>query len=187
MHKVTLIIGGGRSGKSTFAEKMAIKSNPNDKCRYYIATAEAFDGEMKSRIKKHQERRGDTFITIEESIHLSKAINQIQDKASSILIECLSVWLGNILYYHFKSDESLEDKKNREDFMNFEINALLKVLKDVKCPVVIVSNETNLELFPQDNEECSIFIKRAEELNKRIASLADSLYFCVTGIPLKLK
>jgi adenosylcobinamide kinase/adenosylcobinamide-phosphate guanylyltransferase len=187
MHKITLVLGGGRSGKSTFAEKIAIKAGSDEIHRYYIATAEAFDDEMKSRISKHQERRGNSFTTIEESIHLSKAIESIQYNASSILIECLSVWLGNILYYHFKINESKEEKKSREKFMDFEIESLLKVLKNVPCPVVIVSNETNLEIFPKDDEESLIFLKRAEELNKSISSLSDSLYFCVTGIPLKLK
>lgn len=187
MHNVTLVLGGGRSGKSTFAEELAKKAGYDKSCRYYIATAEAFDSEMKSRIKKHQDKRGNSFVTIEESIHLSKAIEKIQNNASSILVECLSVWLGNILYYHFKINESKEDRKDREKFMDFEIESLINVLKNVPCPVIIVSNETNLEIFPKNDEESSIFIKRAEKLNKSIASLSDSLYFCVTGIPLKLK
>ena len=187
MSDVTLVVGGGRSGKSTFAEKLAIKKSKDSKKRYYLATAEAFDGEMKSRIKKHQERRGDLFITIEESIEISKVIDKIQDDAECILVECLSVWLGNILYYHFKIDESPSERKERELFMDEQIESLLEVLSRVKCPVVMVSNETNLEIFPTDNEESSIFIKRAEELNKRISLLSDSMYFCVTGIPLKLK
>jgi adenosylcobinamide kinase/adenosylcobinamide-phosphate guanylyltransferase len=187
MHNVTLVVGGGRSGKSTFAEELAKKASSDEKSRYYIATAEAFDGEMKSRIKKHQQRRGNSFVTIEENIHLSKAIENIENNASCILIECLSVWLGNILYYHFKINESESDKKERELFMDNEIESLLRVLKKVRCPVVIVSNETNLEIFPKDDEESLIFIKRSEELNKSIAQLSDSMYFCVTGIPLKLK
>lgn len=187
MHKVTLVIGGGRSGKSTFAEKLALKTTEDKSTRFYIATAEAFDTEMKGRIRKHQERRGDSFVTIEESIHISKVIDEIQNDASCILIECLSVWLGNIIYYHFKNNESKEDIKKRENFMDNKIESLLEVLMNVSCPVILVSNETNLEIFPQQDEESLIFIKRAEELNKRIAQLSSSMYFCVTGIPLKLK
>jgi adenosylcobinamide kinase/adenosylcobinamide-phosphate guanylyltransferase len=187
MHNVTLVVGGGRSGKSTFAENLALKTSKDENTRFYIATAEAFDSEMKNRIRIHQERRGNSFVTIEESIHLSKVVNEIQDNASCILIECLSVWLGNILYYHYRDNESEEDIRKREEFMDSEIDSLLDVLENVRCPVILVSNETNLEIFPKNDGESSIFIKRAEELNKRIAKLSSSMYFCVTGIPLKLK
>jgi adenosylcobinamide kinase/adenosylcobinamide-phosphate guanylyltransferase len=187
MHDVTLVLGGGRSGKSTFAEKLALKKGDDDKKRYYIATAEAFDSEMKNRILKHQKRRGNSFITVEESIDIYKAIDEIQDDASVVLLECLSVWFGNILYYHFKEKESDEEREEREHFIDFQIKSLLEVLKKVRCSVVIVSNETNLEIFPTNDEESSIFIKKAEELNRKIALLSDSVYFCVAGNPLKLK
>lgn len=187
MSNITLVMGGGRSGKSTFAEQLALRLYNDKSTRYYIATAEAFDSEMQHRIIKHKERRKDSFITIEESIQLSKTIKEIENNASCILIECLSVWLGNILYYRFKNNESKEDKKDREIFMNNQIDSLINCLKQSLCPIILVSNETNLEAFFNDDEESQLFIKTAEEINSRIAKLADSVYFCVAGIPLKIK
>jgi len=187
MHSVTLVLGGGRSGKSTFAEKLSKELGPDEKRRYYLATAEPFDGEMQRRIQKHQQRRGEAFVTREESIHLSQEIKRVEKGASSLLVECLSVWLGNMLYYHFKANESPEEKRARETFMDGEIEALLQTLQTVSCPVILVSNEINLEIFDNQNAENVLFVQRAEALNKRIAQLADHLYLCVAGIPLKLK
>ena len=105
---IYLITGGARSGKSTYAENLALKLCKDSSRRCYIATAEAFDDEMRERIRLHQERRADKFFTVEAPIELSKAVTDVCEskKADVILIDCLTVWTGNLLYH-----ERLEEKE----------------------------------------------------------------------------
>ncbi|MBK5201085.1 MAG: bifunctional adenosylcobinamide kinase/adenosylcobinamide-phosphate guanylyltransferase [Spirochaetaceae bacterium] len=170
MSNITLVIGGSRSGKSRYSEEISRSLVENPKKRYYIATAEAFDVEMQDRIKHHKEKRADTFITIEEPIKLSEAIEAIADKASIILVDCLTVWLGNLMYYN-----------KRE-----ELTKLYDTLKELKIPVVMVSNETSWEVIP-DNNEAREFINLSQNMNKNIATFADNLILCISGIPIAIK
>jgi adenosylcobinamide kinase/adenosylcobinamide-phosphate guanylyltransferase len=170
MKNISLVIGGSRSGKSRYSEEISKSLVDNPKKRYYIATAEAFDDEMKERIRIHRENRADDFITIEEPIKLSEAIESIADKASIILIDCLTVWLGNLMYY--KKEE--------------ELNKLYKSLEQLDIPIVMVSNETSWEVIP-DNDEAREFINLSQNMNIDIAKIADNLILCMSGIPIAVK
>ncbi len=170
MKNISLVIGGSRSGKSRYSEEISKSLVDNPKKRYYIATAEAFDDEMKDRIRIHRENRADDFITIEEPIKLSEAIDSISDKASIILIDCLTVWLGNLMYY--KKEE--------------ELNKLYKSLENLDIPIVMVSNETSWEVIP-DNDEAREFINLSQNMNMDIAKIADNLILCMSGIPIAVK
>lgn len=170
MSNITLVIGGGRSGKSRYSEKISRTLVEDSKKRYYIATAEAFDDEMKDRIRIHKEMRADTFITIEEPIQLAKAIQKIENDASIILIDCLSVWLGNLMYY---------DKKE-------ELDIFYKAIRELNIPIVMVSNETSWEIVP-NNLESIEFINLSQNMNREIASFADNLILCISGIPIAIK
>ena len=100
MAKVYLVTGGARSGKSSYAEDLAKKLCPDGSRRCYIATAEAFDDEMKARIAAHRKRREGEFFTVESPIELGKAIAESQEKSDVILVDCLTVWMGNLLHYN---------------------------------------------------------------------------------------
>jgi len=166
---VTLVIGGGRSGKSSWAEHYA-QSLPSP--RAYLATAEGFDDEMKARIAAHQERRVGAFTTIEEAIEIGQAIANLSGEYSVCLIDCLTVWLGNLLYH----EKDL--KKYLTDFYD--------VLANPPCELVIVTNETGLGIIPGD-QMSRVFRDEAGWMNQRVAQLADRVILLVAGIPLAIK
>ena len=146
MAKVYLVTGGARSGKSRYAENLAKSLCSDAKRRCYIATAEAFDDEMKDRIKKHQ------------------------DRSNVILVDCLTVWMGNLLYY------------NRLE----ETDKLIRALKNAKCPIVLVTNETGMGIVPE-NELSRQFRDESGFLNQAVAEVADSVVFMVCGLPIFVK
>ena len=170
MAKVYLVTGGARSGKSRYAEDLAKRLCTDAKRRCYIATAEAFDDEMKDRIKKHQDRRAGEFFTVEAPVELGKAIKDAQDKSDVILVDCLTVWTSNLLYYN-----RLEEK-----------TMLIEALKNTKCPVVLVTNETGMGIVPE-NALSRQFRDEAGFINQAVAEVADTVVFMVCGIPMFAK
>jgi len=166
---VTLVIGGGRSGKSTWAEAYA---RSHEGKRIYLATAEAFDDEMKKRIKAHQARRSGEFITIEEPLELSERIMSMASGVDVCLIDCLTVWLGNLMHYEKNLETYLED--------------LYRVVESPPCELILVTNETGLGIIPTDSMSRT-FRDRAGWMNQRLAVLADRVVLLVAGIPLALK
>ena len=170
MAKVYLVTGGARSGKSSYAEDLAKKLCPDGSRRCYIATAEAFDDEMKARIAAHRKRREGEFFTVESPIELGKAITESQEKSDVILVDCLTVWMGNLLHYN-----RLEQK-----------DLLLKALENVKCDIVLVTNETGMGIVPA-NELSRAFRDEAGYLNQAVARIADNVVFMVCGLPMSVK
>ena len=169
---VYLITGGARSGKSTYAENLALRLCNDSSRRCYIATAEAFDDEMKSRIKAHQDRRAGQFFTVEAPVELGKAITDVCDgrRADVILVDCLTVWTGNLLYY-----ERLEEKER-----------LLSALKAATCDVILVTNETGMGIVP-DNALSRRFRDEAGFVNQAVAAIADNVVLMVCGLPMSVK
>jgi adenosylcobinamide kinase/adenosylcobinamide-phosphate guanylyltransferase len=175
----TLILGGAKSGKSLFAENLAIQSQ---KKLIYIATAEAHDNEMERRILSHQQRRLDQTVgwhTIEEPIALAKVLKHLSsvNQANNnqlILIDCLTLWLSNLLF-------DLEEKQRQ-----LEINALLDFLFDCQMDVIFVSNETGLGIVPM-NQLSRQFIDLAGDLHQRMATVSDRVILMVAGLPMVLK
>lgn len=175
--KVTLITGGARSGKSQFALDLA-DGYLNDLCginaRTFIATAQAFDDEMADRIRRHQEERKG-FAVIEEPVDLAGAIARIPEETQITVIDCLTVWLGNLMHY---------EKADRED--NPLICAFLDAISKPPCDMVIVTNEVGLGLVPHDPMS-RLFRDLAGYVNRKAAEAADDVYLVSCGIPLKLK
>ena len=175
----TLILGGAKSGKSLFAENLAIQSQ---KRLIYIATAEAQDSEMEQRILFHQKRRIDQPVewqTIEEPIALAKVLNHLSQLNQAkndqlILIDCLTLWLSNLL---FKLGE-----KQRQ----VEIHALLDFLSNCQMDVIFVSNETGLGIVPM-NQLSRQFIDLAGGVHQRMAAVSDQVILTVAGLPMVLK
>ena len=169
MKKIVFITGGARSGKSSFALKQA-------SCIFgkkaYIATAEALDEEMRKRIEDHREQRGKEWDTFEEPLMIAEVINKIGDRYETLVLDCLTLWLSNIMH----SDLSIEA----------EIESLISALLSHQTSVFIVSNEVGLGIVPE-NEMARKFRDMAGLLNQKIAGAADEVYIVVAGIPLRIK
>ena len=170
-NKVTLITGGARSGKSRFALDIAA---PYDR-RTFIATAQALDAEMEERIRRHKTERKGQFTTIEESLDLSGAISRIPGDTGIAVIDCITVWLGNLMHYENVSHENAP-----------RLTALLKAVSKPPCDLVIVTNEVGLGLVPPDAMS-RLFRDLAGFLNRKIAENADEVYLVACGLPLRLK
>lgn len=171
----TLILGGARSGKSKFAENLALKTIKENQKIAYIATAKkTSDKEMQKRITKHIERRGQEFITYEDELALGKTIQKCAKIHKIILIDCLTLWLTNLYFAKNNDmDKSIQDLKTT-----------LEKTKHVK--IIMVSNEIGLGIVPQ-NTLARDFRDDLGELHQEIASLCNEVYFITAGLPLKIK
>ena len=165
---MTLVLGGARSGKSAFAESLAREQGRG----IYIATAERVDEEMASRIEAHRARRGASWRTVEAPLELPEAIRREGTLQTRLLVDCLSVWLGNLMHHGRSVDLARED--------------LIDALRSAAGPVVLVANEVGLGIVP-DNPMARDFRDHAGRLNQSIAALAQRVYFVAAGLPLTLK
>ncbi len=159
-----LVLGGAASGKSAFAEGLLDGVSP----RVYIATAQAFDGEMTDKIAQHKTRRGADWHTIESPRGLAKAIENAPQGA--VLVDCMTMWLANIM----------------EADMDGEITALLHVFETSEKRLILVSNETGLGIVP-DSPDVRRFRQSQGELNQALAARADCVIQVIAGLPLVLK
>jgi len=173
LSKVILVTGGARSGKSRFAEKLAEGFAP---MRGYIATGQAGDLEMAERIARHRGRRGDDWETVEEPLELSQAIARVDGLYTVLLVDCITLWLSNMLFNcQGGAAEALQRvERFTESFGTF------------KTPLVIVTNEVGMGIVPEHPLARS-FRDLAGEANERIAARADEVYVTISGLPLKLK
>ena len=163
---ITLILGGGRAGKSRFAEKLASEKNL---CVVYVATATPTDDEMSLRIKNHREKRNRNWITIEEPISISGIIeNNNHDKC--IIVDCLTLWMTNLLLA--PDDNRLDEEKK----------GLMHCLKKTKSHVFLVSNETNSGVIPIDPLSRR-FCDEIGFLHQQIANISDNVILMVAGLP----
>jgi adenosylcobinamide kinase/adenosylcobinamide-phosphate guanylyltransferase len=167
VRRVTLVLGGARSGKSRFAEELALRAPPP---RSYIATAEAFDQEMAERIARHRsERAGKGWTTHEAPLHLAAALQSISGLA---LVDCITVWLGNLMHHQQEIATAVE--------------SLCAVLAARQDPVILVSNEVGLSIVPE-NAMARRFRDEQGLLNQRLAAAADEVYVVIAGLAMKLK
>lgn len=174
MGRLVLVTGGARSGKSTYAESLAIRLCSDARSRTYIATAQAFDDEMKERIRLHRERRGDLFRTMEEPVELARAVGDACRSSSVVLVDCLTVWTSNLLFYE------------REDEVQRLLDVLSSCVDGSPCDIVLVTNETGMGIVPA-NELSRRFRDLAGIVNQRVASVATDVVFMVCGLPMAVK
>lgn len=169
MKKLTFITGGARSGKSTFAQKLALNA---DNYPVYLATARVWDDDFRLRIQKHQQDRGGEWQTIEEPKHLDK----LNLDGKTLVLDCITLWLTNIFHDNeYDIDKSLiEAKKIWHNFTSKNIS------------VFVVSNELGMGLHAE-NESGRKFVDLQGFINQYIASMSDEVYLMVSGIPLKIK
>ena len=166
--KLTLVLGGARSGKSALAERLLTAGQGP---WAYIATAQAFDDEMRDRIAQHQARRVDGWVTIEAPIELAKALGE-RAAGQPVLVDCLTLWLSNLML-------------GGHD-VGLATQGLIEALSIRTKPCILVSNEVGLGIVP-DNALARTFRDEAGRLNQRMASVADRVLFVAAGLPLTLK
>ena len=168
-HRATFVFGGARSGKSEFAEQLAVKS---DLQKFYIATSAVFDPEMSERIGQHRHRRGASWTTIEEQIDLAGVLAKTLSPDRVVLIDCLTLWLSNLTY----------TEKNTEA----EVKRLLDVLAEPAGPCIFVSNEVGMGIVPE-NKLSRSFRDMQGRLNQDMAAVCGQVVFVAAGLPLLLK
>ena len=164
---IELIIGGARSGKSTFAERQARDSSLRVT---YIATCEARDEEMITRIAHHRERRPAEWRTVEEPLLLADALRREAAADTCVMVDCLTLWLTNALLGERKA----------------EIEKLLDALPTLPGRIILVSNEVGWGIVPE-NALARRFRDEQGRLNQRIAAIATDVTLVVAGLPLSFK
>lgn len=172
MTEFTFITGGRRSGKSSYALDLAESMGEK---RLYIATAEALDDEMKDRIARHREERGDSWDTAEEPIDIVNILAHSK-KYNVILIDCLTLWLCNIMH----------DGKPDDETIMKHIQTLAESLTSSDTKIIAVTNELGLGVIPGDPLSRR-FTDLAGIMNQRIAAAADRVVITISGIPLTIK
>ena len=181
--QIILCSGGARSGKSEFAERLALATEGR---KAYVATGQAFDEEMVDRIKKHQERRGDIWNNFEVPLHLAKEWPNISQTADVILIDCLTMFTTNHMMVH-GSIQGQQDANQLEATVLAELETLLASIKSCEGKTVIfVTNEIGLGIVP-DNKLARYFRDIAGRVNRTVATVADKLYLTISGVTIELK
>lgn len=177
MAHITLITGGVRSGKSRFAEEL-VKCHGGPLC--YLATAQALDDEMHERIERHRNRRGSAWETIEEPLMVPQTLSRIDGIYNAVLLDCVTLWLSNLLLSHDETDASTE-----EQVLN-HVHRLAVTLRGMSTPVVLVTNEVGQGIVP-DNQLARLYRDIAGQANQILAATSENVYIAISGIPLKLK
>ena len=183
--KSTIILcsGGARSGKSEFAEQLALSLKGR---KAYVATGQAFDDEMKDRIKKHQMRRGKEWITFEIPLHLHKNWEQIKNLSDVILIDCLTMFTSNHVFAHGHINPQ-EDSNRDESIILEELRLLLQDINNSNDKTVIfVTNEIGLGIVPE-NKLARYFRDITGRVNREVASAANKMYLTISGVTIELK
>ncbi len=165
---LTLVIGGARSGKSTLAERL---TRGTGRTRRYIATAEAWDDEMRARIAAHRLDRGADWTTVEAPLNLAEALGQVMP-VETVLVDCATLWLTN----HMLAGHDLD----------LEVTCLLAALSSCPAPVIIVSNEVGWGIVPE-NALARAFRDAQGRLNQRLAAQAELVIGVMAGLPMVLK
>lgn len=166
---IHFIIGGARSGKSSYAENLAGNSGAEV---IYIATAQAYDDEMQGRIQQHKKRRPSEWLTFEEPLEISNVINNESHINTCLLIDCMTLWMSNLL---------CENK----DISHYK-QQLIDALRKVEGDIILVSNETGMGVIPM-GELTRRFCDESGWLHQEIAALADQVVLMVAGIPVVIK
>ncbi len=171
MRQMILVTGGVRSGKSSHALELAALYGR----KAFIATAQCLDEEMRYRIDRHRKERPDSFLTIEEPVDLAEAIRALPEVIEVAVVDCLTVWLGNLMHLRGADGSDI-----------LEIKTFLDVIQNVSCDLIIVTNEVGMGIVPQ-NKMARKFRDLSGELNRKVAHVADQVILVVSGIRINIK
>lgn len=167
--RLTLLLGGARSGKSRRAQTLAEESGL---VPVMIATAQAGDSEMAERIGRHRAERSQEWMTIEEPLEILSAIGQPEFLGHILVVDCLTLWLSNLFF--------------SERLVEHSIDELASGLARLDRPCILVSNELGLGIVPE-NELARTFRDAQGRLNQRMAQVCDHVELIVAGLPLRIK
>lgn len=182
---IVLVTGGARSGKSSFAESWCIKHS-NSGSGLYIATAQAFDEEMKERIQLHRDQReesGFAWTTLEEPLRLPELLRTSRGSSPVVLVDCLTMWLSNVLLSDQGENGAREAEASRTES---GIRQLVEAVSAYSGQLVLVSNEVGSGIVPEYKLGRQ-YRDLAGRLNRSIAAIADQVFLVTAGIPIELK
>ncbi|CAJ0699742.1 Bifunctional adenosylcobalamin biosynthesis protein CobU [Ralstonia edaphis] len=180
--RLTLVLGGARSGKSHHAEQLALQcAGPVT----YVATAGEGDEEMQLRVALHRARRPANWGLVEEPVHLAEALYTHAQHGGCVLVDCMTLWLNNLLFseHHEYPETGLVTPP---EAWTTEIDALLTALPLLPGEVILVSNEIGLGVVPM-GAVTRFYVDELGRLNQRLAALADNVHLLVAGIPMVVK
>ncbi|HHW31982.1 MAG TPA: bifunctional adenosylcobinamide kinase/adenosylcobinamide-phosphate guanylyltransferase [Clostridiaceae bacterium] len=185
MGKLILITGGARSGKSSLGEKLAKEAGQEV---LYIATAIPFDEEMESRIKKHRETRPANWETVEAYKDLDMALCDKINNKDAVLLDCITVMVSNLMLEKAMDWEniSVAEIDEAEARVMVEVNKLMNIAKKSETLFILVTNELGMGIVPT-SKLGRAFRDIGGRVNQLLAKEADEVYFCVSGIPMKIK
>lgn len=173
--RLTFVLGGARSGKSAYALALgesALTADGGARELIFVATGEAGDDEMALRIARHQADRGAHWRTLEAPLELSGALRDADGPGRVIVVDCLSLWLSNLIHAECDPDHAC--------------TLLLQTLANFSGAVILISNEVGLGIVP-DNALARAFRDKAGRMHQRIAAQADRVALIVAGLALPLK
>lgn len=169
---IHFVLGGARSGKSAFAETLALSKRQPSGRLIYVATAQIFDDEMRDRISLHQDRRGPEWELCEAPIDLGAALAEHDAANNVLLVDCLSVWTTNLLI-------------GEHDIPTIR-DALCTQLESLQSTIIFVASETGLGIVP-DNALSRRFRDESGLVNQSVAAIANEVFFVTAGIATKIK
>ena len=183
MGRLSLILGGARSGKSTYAETLASRCGSRVT---YIATAQGLDDEMAARIAAHQTQRPTTWETLEIPYNVGKALKShpLHEDTDVILLDCLTLLVSNLVM-QASSDVDAPDDRKANELVASELEGLVAAITDNSPDWIVVSNEVGLGLVPP-YPLGRVYRDLLGWANQRLAAIADEVYFMVAGIPMRL-
>lgn len=177
-----LVFGAARCGKSAYAERQAAAQG---KPVIYLATAAAGDAEMQARIAHHQQRRPAGWRTVEQPLQLGAAIEEYASPDAVLLIDCLTVWLSNLLFSEARDYPEIGEITPPAAFARERL-ALLRALQQARGDVILVSNEVGMGIVP-NGAISRWFVDEAGRLNQAVAGLCEQVRWVAAGLPLALK
>jgi len=186
MGRLILILGGARSGKSRFAQQLAQTcSDEEHRSVVYIATAEAGDEHMRQRIERHRRGRPSGWETVEAPQNVAAAIEAAGDSAAAIIVDCLTLWISNLLLAGGE-DFNEAQAASREEAILEEVTTLIRAARKASARVIVVSNEVGMGIVPLTGLG-RIFRDIAGRANQALAQAADEVYVMWAGLPQRIK
>ena len=177
-----LITGGARSGKSAFAQELALKLGEPV---LFVATATAGDQEMAERIEQHQRERPTGWSTFEATTHIGGQIPGRIGNARVVIVDCITLLVGNIFGQYEPQGERIDTRQVEQD-VSAEIDELMECMKRVDARFIIVTNEVGTGLVPP-SRVARLYRDLLGKANQVLAEISDEVYLMAAGLPVRIK